>query len=150
MPSIISADHPKQNLLFFVAQDVSDSMRAKVGEFVLKLASLRQWLIESPRFVDVRDEPADTSRGDMPVETLGGCLEIYSARPPWTLPREIDRQHLDEVTALVTALREFSRQNNWTFEFELDGTFVGSIADGELDRALSEGLLGEWKRQLGA
>jgi hypothetical protein len=86
----------------------------------------------------------------MPVETFGGCLEIYSARPPWSLPREIDRQHLDEVTALVTAVGGFSRQHKLAFEFELDGTFVGAISDGELDRSLSEGLLGEWKRQLGA
>jgi hypothetical protein len=150
MPSNISANHPRQQLLFFVAQNVSDSIRAKVREFVLNLASLRPWLHGPPQFINEQDEPLDTSRGDMPVDTLGGCLEIYSALPPWKLPREIDRQHLDEVTALVAAVRDFSRQHKLTFEFELDGTFVGAITDGELDRCLSEGLIGEWKRQLGA
>ena len=150
MQSTISADHPKQTLLFFVAQDVNDPIRTKVRDFVLKLASLRHWLNWAPRFVDVLDEPLDTSRGDLPVETLGGCVEIYSARPPWTLPGEIDRQHLDEVTALVAALREFSSRHHLSFELELDDTFVGAITDGEYDRSLSEGLLGEWKRQLGA
>jgi hypothetical protein len=149
MSSSVSDDHPKEMLLFSVAQDVSDSMRAKVREFILNLASMKRWLIGPPRFVNVRDEPLDTSRGDMPVEILGGCLEIYSARPPWTLPREIDRVHLDEVTGLAAALCEFSREHHLTFEFELDGTFVGAITNGRMDECLSEGLLGEWKRQLG-
>lgn len=140
----------KAKLLFFVAGDVTDSIREKVRDFVLNLASLRQWLIGPPRFINEREEPLDRSRGDMPIDTLGGCLEIYSAWPSWKLPREIDRQHLDEVTALVAAAREFSRRHKLTFEFELDGTFVGTITDGEMDRCLSGGLLGEWKRHLGA
>ena len=65
------------------------------------------------------------------------------------LPREIDLQHLDEVTALVNAVRDFSREQGLAFEFELDGEFVGAITDGEMDRSLGEGLLGEWRRQLG-
>jgi hypothetical protein len=64
-----------------------------------------------------------------------------------TLPRWV--RHLIEVIALVNALRDFSGQQNLPFEFELDGEFVGSITDGKLDRCLSEGLIGEWKRQLG-
>lgn len=150
MPASVASDHSKQKLLFFVAQDLDDVIRANVRDFVLGLASLRHWLNGPPRFVNSRDEPADTSHGDMPAETIGGYLEIYSAQPPWTLPREIELQHLDEVTALVGALRDFSREHDLAFEFELDGTFVGAITDGEMDRSLAEGLLGEWKRQLGA
>ena len=149
MPPNIAPNHPKQKLLFFVAQDIDDSICANVREFVLKLASLRHWLNGPPRFVRSREEPVSTSHGDLPVETLGGYVEIYSARKPWTLPREIDLQHLDEVTALVNALRDFSREHSLEFELELDGTFVGAITDGEMDRSLADGLLGEWKRQLG-
>jgi hypothetical protein len=150
MQSTVSANHPKHKLLFFVAQDITEPIRAKVRDFISNLDSLRHWLNGPPEFVNAQDEPSDTFREDIPVKTLGGCIEIYSARPPWKLPREIDLQHLGEVTALVAAVREFSRQSNLAFEFELDGTFVGSITDGKLDRSLSEGLLGEWKRQLGA
>src|SRR3989442_15628533 len=119
MPASVAPNHPKQKLLFFVGKDLDASVRANVRNFVLSLASLRRWLNGPPRFVNTRDEPADTSRGDMPVETVGGYLEIYSARAPWTLPREIDVQHLDEATALVSALRDFSRQHSLAFEFEL-------------------------------
>ena len=88
------------------------------------------------------------SKGDMPVESVGACLELYSAMPPLQLPREVDLQHFNEVTNLVAALQEFSRENKLAFELELDGTFVGSVTDGEMDRSLAQGLLSEWKRQL--
>jgi hypothetical protein len=145
----VAPNHPKQKLLFFVAQDLDDASRASVRDFVLRLASLRHWLNGPPRFVNSRDEPEDAAHGDSPVETVGGYLEIYSALPPWILPRELDLQHFNEVTALVEALRDFSRQQSLAFELELGETFVGAITDGELDRSLAEGLLGEWKRQLG-
>jgi hypothetical protein len=129
---------------------VDDSIRENLRTFVGRLAGLRRWLNGAPRFVDSRDEPTDASRGDVAVETLGGCLEIYSAMPPLTLPREIDLQHLEEVNALVKALRDFSREHGLAIDLELDGTFVGAITDGEMDRSLAEGLLGEWRRKLGA
>jgi hypothetical protein len=65
------------------------------------------------------------------------------------LPREIDLQHFNEVNDFITAIQEFSREHQLTFEFELDATFVGSITNGKMDRSLAQGLLGEWKQQLG-
>jgi hypothetical protein len=145
---LLDPSHPKQRLLFFVAQYVDDDIRACVRDFVVRLASLRGWVNGPPRFVNGR-ETGDTLRGDTPIETVGAYLEIYSALPPLILPRDIDVWHLQEVTALVDAVRDFSREANLAFEFELDGTYVGAITDGTMDRALSEGLLEEWKRQLG-
>jgi hypothetical protein len=148
MPENIAPNHPKQKLLFFVAQDLNDVIRTNIRDFVLRLASLRCWLNGPPSFVNCRDEPEDSSRGDMPVETVGGFLEIYSALPPWTLSRDIDLQHLDEVTTLINALRGFSGEHHLSIEFELDGTLVGAIDNGKMDRSLTEGLLGEWKQHL--
>ena len=146
----IAADHPKQKLLFFVAENVSETLRLNVRDFVLQLAALRRWVNGPPQFVNTREEPQALTVGDLPVETLGGYLELYSAWPPWTLPRDIDQMHLDEVTDLVNSLGGFSREHQVRFELELDGTFVGTVDNGELDRSLAEGLLGEWRRQLGA
>jgi hypothetical protein len=148
MSSLVGKDHPKQKLVFFVAQDVDDSIRAKVETLIAALAARRRWLNGPPRFLDVVDDPLDESKGDLPVETLGGYLEIYSAWPPFLLPREVDLQHLDEVTTLLTQLCEFSRHHGIPFELELDGAFVGRVLNGEMDASLAEGLLGEWRRQL--
>jgi hypothetical protein len=147
-PVCVAQDHPTQRLLFFVAQEVDDGIRRDVRDFVSKLTSQRHWLIGAPRFVNCREEPEDTSGEDMPIETVGGYIDLYSTLPPWTLPREIDAQHLDEVTSLVSALCEFSRQHRLEFELELDGTYVGTITEGVVNRSLSEGLLGEWWRRL--
>jgi hypothetical protein len=148
-PASVADDHPKQRLLFFVARDVDDGIRGAVLDFVNQLALRRHWSNGIPRFVNNIEEPEDASGEDMPFENLGGYIEIYSALPPWTLPHEVDIQQLDEVTDLVNALRDFSRQHLLEFELELDDTFVGAITDGEVDRSLAEGLLGEWRRQLG-
>jgi hypothetical protein len=149
MSANIASNHHKQKLLFFVVQGLDDNIRAKVRDFVLRLAGLRRWLNGPPRFVNSRDEPKDASRGDIPVETIGGYLEIYSALPPWTLPREIDLQHLEEVTALLNTLCDFSHEHNLTIELELDGELIGAIKGCKMDFSISEGLIGEWRRHLG-
>ena len=149
MPASILENHPKQRLLFFVAQDVDQDIREAVRQFVLGLASLRQWLTRPPCFVDSQAEPVDSFCGSMTTDTVGGYLEIYSAQLPLKLPVEVDRQHLAEVTTLVSALCDFSREKDLEFELELDNTFVGVVSGGEMDRSLAQGLLGEWRRQLG-
>lgn len=140
--------HPKQKLLFFVAHYLDEKIRSDVETFALGLASARHWLNGPPHYVNLRDEPQDNSRGDLPIETVGGYLELYSAVAPWDLPREIDLQHLEEVKDLLSSVSSFSRAHDIDFEFELDGIFVGAVADGKMDRSLEQGLLGEWERQL--
>jgi hypothetical protein len=146
--SVILPGHPKQKLLFAVASDLDDTIRADMKTLVHELAASRQWVIAPPRFVDSKEEPQDTSGNDVAIETVGGYLELYSAWPPWKVPRDIDLQHLDEVEQLVGALRDVSLRRKLEIEFELDGTFVGAIIAGEMDRLLSVGLLGEWRRHL--
>lgn len=144
----LALNHPTQKLLFFVAQDITDTIRNDVRRFVERLAASREWVVRPPKIVDALDNSENSDIGG-PVETIGGFLEIYFALPPARLSHDIDRQHLEEVTALVEALGDFSREESLAFEFELDGKFVGALEDGEADRTLSEGLLGEWKRHLG-
>ena len=144
MPSEVAFDHPKQRLLFFIAQDFEDDLPPEVERVIGEIARGRNWLIGPPVFMD----EIHAAVTGTPVRTVGGVLEIYSAIPPWELPFEVDRQHLDEVTWLIEALRQFSTKRQLAFEFELDGTFVGSVEDGRIDRTLAEGLLGEWRRGL--
>lgn len=140
----IPFEHPKQTLLFYVAQDFGDELPPMVERVVAEIARGRDWLIEPPQFLD----ELHASDLGTPVRTVGGVLMVYSAQPGAPLPVDADRQHLEEVTWLVEALRQFSSEHSLAIEFELDGTFVGSVEDGQIDRTLVEGLLGEWRREL--
>lgn len=144
MSSEIAFDHPKQRLLFHIAQDFEEDLPPLVQRVVGEVGRGRDWLIEAPQFID----EIHASNFGTPVRTVGGVLMVYSALPTWQLPVEADKQHLDEVTWLVEALRQFSAEHSLAIEFELDGTFVGSVEDGRIDRTLAEGLLGEWRKEL--
>jgi hypothetical protein len=135
--------------VFHVAQDLSDPLRESVRSFVAGLKSICDWYIGPPVFLQDVDANDLSSPDDVPVETLGGYLEIYSSMPPWSLPAEVDSRHYREVTALISALRDFSRREHVALELALDGTFVGTITEGEMDKSLVQGLLEPWKRQLG-
>jgi len=128
-------NQPRQKLLFYVDQDVNEDITKKICDMVDHLAVSRSWLLAPPRVVTV-----DTS--------VGGELEIYSALPPMVLEKDVDRKHLDEVEDVVEAVRKLSESEQLVFEFELDGTYVGTIEDGEIDRTLRVGLLDEWRSHL--
>jgi hypothetical protein len=147
MQTQIADDHPKQKLIFFVAQDIDNSIRFSVREMLAKLAKSRQWVIEPPRFIDITDD-ARSRTGDGQDETLGGEYEIYSALTPNPLPRNIDLLHLEEVEQIVKAVQQFSYAKGLAFEFELDGKYVGTVEDGAADVTLTKGLLGEWRNHL--
>lgn len=146
----VAPDHPRQRLLFFIVdEELTDELRRAIATLLEKLADSRDWLVAPPEFVSETEDPTDLAPGDVPVETTGGFLEIYTALEPWHLPRELDLQHYREVSALIEALQDFSREHDITIELELDGNFVGSLRSGEKDRTLDLGLLGEWRRGLG-
>ncbi|OUM30562.1 hypothetical protein B8W72_17485 [Pseudomonas putida] len=136
----ILLDHAKQNLIFYVAQDLDQSIRSDVHQLVSELAASRVWSIAPPTMVDEIDENG--------VEVVGGTLEIYSALPPEKLPHDVDLKNLEEVEALIHAVRDLSEQGSISFEFQLGATYVGSIEDGVIDRVLQEGLLAPWRNYL--
>lgn len=100
--------------------------------------------------MDETDDFGGTRPEDLPIRTVGGVLEMYSALPPWLekLPKDIDRKHYEECEFIIEKLAEFSNRYNCTIEFELDGDSIGEIKYGQLDSSLSEGVLGEWKKIL--
>lgn len=147
MSNGIAPNHPRQKLVFYVVHDVTEEIRNKVGDLVKQLAGSRSWLISPPNFVNAI-ERAEEGTNDSPVETVGGELEIYSALGPVELPKEVDRQHFEEVEEIVEAVRELSEKEELTFEFELGGTYVGAIEDGVIDRTLRIGLIDEWRKHV--
>jgi len=136
----ILLDHAKQNLIFYVAQDLDQSIRSDVHQLVSELAASRVWSIAPPTMVDEIDENG--------LEVVGGTLEIYSALLPKKLPRDVDLKNLEEVQALIHAVRDLSEKGSISFEFQLGATYVGSIEDGVIDRVLQEGLLAPWRNYL--
>ena len=140
-------DYRKQRLLFFVAQDISDELKSSVRTLVEQLAIKRSWVIAPPSFVDALDD-AGSREEDFPDATVGGSLLIFSALDSG-LPRDIDIKNLQDVEEVVAEVQALSESEKISFEFELDGKFVGAIDDGRLDKSLSEGLIGEWRRHLG-
>lgn len=129
----------KQKLIFYVAQDLDQSIRSNVQQFVNDVAASRIWSVTPPSFIDEIDESG--------TEVVGGILEIYSALPPNLLPIEMDSKNLYDVEALVGAVKKLSENERLSFEFQLDATYVGAIEDGVIDRVLLDGLLVPWRNQ---
>lgn len=142
---LMLTNHPQQQLMFFVAQDFDDDLTEDVRQFLDELGSLRDWVISPPHFID---ECSESELGTS-IRTLGGALMIYSALPPNELSRDIDVRQLEEVEAIISKICDFSRKHELAIEFNLDGKFVGAVEDGNADRTLEQGLVGEWKRHLG-
>ena len=130
----------KQKLIFYVAQDLDQSIRSNVQQLVNEVAASRIWSVTPPSFIDEIDESG--------TEVVGGILEIYSALPPNLLPIEMDSKNLDDVEALVGAVKKLSENESLSFEFQLDTPYVGAIEDGVIDRVLLDGLLVPWRNHL--
>ena len=130
----------KQKLIFYVAQDLDQSIRSNVQQLVNELAASRIWSIAPPTFIDAIDEGG--------AEVVGGMLEIYSALQPNILSVDMDSKNLDEVEEIVCAVKKLSEKEDISFEFQLDTTFVGAIDDGVVDRVLLEGLLVPWRNHI--
>lgn len=146
----VEKNHPIDELLFFIADDVDSRAADAMRELVARLAKSGPWTIGPPEFVDAQEEDEEEEPEDEPLRTVGGVLKIYSARGNLAakLPLEVDRQHLEEVRTVIDALRSFSAVTGHELELELSGVHVGTIANGKPDRLIEEGLLAEWEKAL--
>lgn len=136
----VPLEHEKQKLIFYVAQDLDQSIRSNVQQLVNEVAASRIWSIAPPTFIDAIDEGG--------AEVVGGMLEIYSALQPNILSIDMDSKNLDEVEELICAVKKLSEKESLSFEFQLGTTFVGAIDDGVIDRVLLEGLLVPWRNHI--
>jgi hypothetical protein len=145
----VAPDHPRHKLAFCVDQDVDFGIRAAVADFVSKIGSSRTWLLGPPQYFDIHNVPEEDTPGNHCTDEVGAFIEIYSSWPPWTVPREIDRQLFEDATALLTALETLSRERNLNFEVYYAGEVIGYVTDGKLDD-VREMFLDEWERSFGA
>lgn len=133
-------EYTKQRLFFYVAQDLDASIKFEVRRLIDELSASRTWSASPPLFIDELDGNG--------LEIVGGLLEIYSALPLGMLPLEVDSKNLEEVEALINAVKILSKNKDLSFEFQLDSTYVGSVEDGVIDRVLRDGLLVPWRNYL--
>lgn len=143
----VAPNHPKQKLVFYISDDISNETDVvAMRDVVMELARSRSWVIGPPVFLDESED--DPEAGEL--RTVGGFIELFSALPPWgeTLPEALDRAHFEEVKATIDAMAVFSKESNHEIAFELDGAQIGWIERGIVDNSLREGLLVEWQRTL--
>lgn len=138
------AERPKQAFQFRVIAGNGLISSSNFRDFILELSRSRRWLLGSLDYVAASSATDQTDA----LEGSGGVLEIYSALPPNSLPKRIDRAHFEEIESVVSAIEDFSARTGLAFEFELGGTFVGTIEHGKASRTLQLGLLDEWKKHL--
>ena len=125
---------PKQLLAYFSGDFTEDDVIA-VRELALTLAAIGVWMVASPIFVNTTDDSSCTRPEDEPIRTVGIALPLANGDGS-TAP-------VQDLTALVDALAEFSRERNVDFEMELDGTFVGAIEHGVPDQLIQVGPAGD-------
>jgi hypothetical protein len=135
----IAPDHPVQTLLFFVDGDYNPSQVERFHQLVEDLGSVRSWILNPPVFVD---------EGEENPPTLGVYLDLYAADRPDALPLAMERLILDEVKAVLSLVKEFSKEQSLPFGAALEGELIGSVENGEPDEFLQVGLIGEWERIL--
>jgi hypothetical protein len=132
---------PKQKFIFYVAQDVDQSIRDDVTKIIGLLADAREWSIAPPEFIDEVDEDGSTS-------IIGGAIDVYSALPPNVVSYAADLLNLQEVEALIRAVKNLSKKRDIDFDFQLGSEYVGSIESGVIDQVLECGLILPWREAL--
>lgn len=145
-----NTEHPKDVLLFYVADQPDENAAQAVGQMLDQMAGEREWVIQPPLFVHQTEDVTDPQTGQ-PVITVGGVLEFYTAHGPWRerLPREVDEAHFHECRLLADRLCELSRRDGLSFHFEFHGEIIGSIENGRPDERLDRQFLGSWGAALG-
>jgi hypothetical protein len=147
---MVSPHHPRLPFLFALDEQYSEDDVEAMKAFVAELGGSRSWLLGAPEYVNQSQMTEWDRPEDLPIRTVGGVIELYSAFPPWgdQLPRETDLAHLAEVKAIVDALKVFTAKRKLNVTLELDDTWVGQIVDGVADDMVTDDLIGEWERSI--
>lgn len=113
-----------QELLFFVTSGFDEEDVRAVRRLVERLAVVRAWEHGAPELVNDDDPAAPRTL----ARTLGGRVFLAG-------------DAVEHMKAVVMAVAELSSVRELRFEFELAGTWMGSIDAGEIDETVRVGLL---------
>ncbi|MBM3965748.1 MAG: hypothetical protein FJ308_11885 [Planctomycetes bacterium] len=137
--------HPINMLYVLVGNSLTNEVMDAIEEKLRNWSDSRVWTINAPELIDYIDEAPSSGEES---HTFGFALRMYSAHPPWgdKLPREIDRQHLEEVEYILSAIEKMSRDFGCSFKLQLDQIAMGSVENGKMDERLRVGLVNEWRK----
>jgi hypothetical protein len=124
-------------LLFALDEPTEDGFEA-MARLVSKLNEERLWSRGPIEFVNEVDESSVSQPGDLPVQTVGGLLRLRRVEDS---PAAVEQAQLDDIEFLIDRLCAFTAGAR-ALVIEYDGEEVGAIENGEIDRSLRIGLLG--------
>jgi hypothetical protein len=130
--------HREITLLAFVDSALTEPQVQTLQRFVAdELSAAREWALAPPRFVD---ETVDR------IRTVGVTLALRSSfdAEGRLIDEASDRDHYEDVRALVEGLQRFSAEHSLDLGVELDGDSAGWIESGRLSPSLATGLLDAW------
>lgn len=129
-------------LLFYLTEEFNEADAQSIKELVVHLASTGEWSAHRPEVIDDLDDEV-LAEGDEPIWTVGGFLELP---PPEESPDvETELVHHAEVSRIVDALAEFSRERGCVIKLVIGGTATGEIVKGDIGEAIRVGLLDAWR-----
>lgn len=143
----VKEGHPTNVLYITMDGEVTSGQMDAFELWLARVGDERDWVLQPPELIDYVDE---FPSGGHSNHTFGCGLRMFSALPPWgnSLPKDVDRRHLEETEFLVDELSALSESLGCSFRLQLDRTPVGMIENGKSDDGISLGLLGEWRKAI--
>jgi len=128
--------YTKENFVIYVVEHKQERLEQYLIEELAKIADSREWTVEAPSVVVTEDG------------TYGIKVTVYSAIGTG-LPKEIDRKCYEDVNAVLELCCGLGKTSGMDFEVDYRDECIGEILKGKMDKSLTVGLLGEWKKALG-
>jgi len=128
--------YTKETFVIYVVEHKQECLEKYLVEELAKIADSREWTIEAPNVIVTEDE------------AYGIKVTVYSAIGTG-LPKDIDRKCYEDVKIILELCCGIGKTSKMDFEVDYRDECIGEIVKGKMDKSLTVGLLGEWKKALG-
>lgn len=133
-------------LLFCLVDEFSEEDVQALHDLINEIAFEREWVLESPSFLDELDDSSCSRPEDDPIRTVGGVLRLH--RSDAKMEHWQQMEHLADVEFVVGRFAQYSLERKCELEIELGGELIGDIRCGEVSTSITEGLIDEWRKQV--